>query len=271
MADDTLKDSYGACRFSEITQKLTRCYGAVIIVSAATFCAVLLSLLLTVFLNIWLRGHVPLVDLIIGGLIPLIVSPIALYGFVTLVHQLDLTETHLRRLVSEDELTGVYSRRHILSLAEQEWERASCHEMPFSLLLLDVDHFKQINDTYGHEVGDTVLQRLTQVCRSQLRSSDAFGRIGGEEFLVLLPKTGEGGAIGVGEHLRSALETTELYVGGQPLQITISLGAASKQPHTPDLKALLKDADDALYTAKSMGRNQLRINQARMYVLSIGA
>ena len=265
MPDDTPKDSHGAHKFLEAVRKLTRRYGAGVVVVFATLVSIGVSLIMTVLLSLWLRGFVPPVDLIIAGIVPVIIAPLALYGFVTLVHQLDLTEAHLRRLVSEDELTGVHNRRHILSLAEHEWAHGSRYKTPFSLLMLDVDHFKRINDTCGHAAGDLVLQKLAQTCQAHLRDSDSVGRIGGEEFLVLLPNTGEDGAIKVGEHLRLALAALELEAEGRPLQITVSLGAASRRPGTPNLERLLKEADDALYAAKSAGRNQVRVQPSYTY------
>ena len=237
-------------------RKLTGRYGAVRVVTVATALSVTLSLLLTVAANLWLRGHVPVVEIVIGGGIPLIVSPLFLYSFVTLVQQLDLAEAHLRRLASEDDLTGAYNRRHILALAACEWERSSRYGGALSLLMVDVDHFKRVNDTYGHAVGDGVLQTLVRTCGLCLRRTDAVGRLGGEEFLILLPDTDEHAAAEVGERLRAVLASSET-AAGQP-RVTVSVGVASRRPDTASLEHLLKRADDALYAAKAAGRNQLR-------------
>lgn len=245
-------------RFLAPVRKLTGRYGAAKVVTAATALSVALSLLLTVAANLWLRGHVPVVEIVIGVGIPLVLSPLFLYGFVALVQQLDLAETDLRRLASEDDLTGAYNRRHILALAAREWERSSRYGGALSLLMVDVDHFKNVNDTCGHAVGDSVLQTLVRTCGACLRRTDAVGRLGGEEFLVLLPDTDEHAAAEVGERLRAVLAALEVATAGQPLRITVSIGVASRRPDTPSLESLLKSADDALYAAKAAGRNQLK-------------
>ena len=241
---------------------LTRRHGTLSIVVAASSLSVTLSLLLTVFFNAWLRGYVPLIDIVIGGVIPLIISPLALYSFVALVHRLDQTERHLHRLASEDGLTGAFNRRYVLTLAEHEWARADRYGGALSLIMLDVDHFKRVNDTYGHAAGDSVLQMLADTCRAHLRRSDIFGRLGGEEFLILLPGTDERAALRVGEHLRSVLEATRIELESCQLRITVSAGVASRGVATRDLEHLIKEADDALYAAKSAGRNQVKTNRA---------
>ncbi len=245
-------------RFLAPVRRLTGRYGAVRVVTAATALSVALSLLLTVAANLWLRGHVPVVEIVIGVGIPLVLSPLFLYGFVALVHQLDLAEAHLRRLASEDDLTGAHNRRHILALAAAEWERSSRYGRAFSLLMVDVDHFKKVNDVYGHAVGDDVLRALVRTCGVSLRRTATVGRLGGEEFLVLLPDTGEPAAAEVGERLRSASAALKITAQGQQLQITVSVGVASRRPDTASLESLLKRADDALYAAKAAGRNQLK-------------
>lgn len=259
----TVNDSHhipgpNSYRFLAPVRRLTGRYGAARVVTVATALSVALSLLLTVAANLWLRGHVPVVEIVIGGGIPLLLSPLFLYGFVALVQQLDLAEADLRRLASEDDLTGAHNRRYILALAAREWERSRRYGGALSLLMVDVDHFKRVNDTCGHAVGDGVLQTLVRTCGVCLRRTDAVGRLGGEEFLVLLPDTDEHAAAEIGERLRAVLASSEMTAAGQPLRITVSVGVASRHPDTASLEHLLKRADDALYAAKAAGRNQLK-------------
>ncbi len=244
----------------KLLQRLTRHHGTFSIVGVATTFSVGFSLLFTVLFSVYFRGHVPPTSLVIGGTVPLIVSPLALYSFVALVHRLDRAETHLRRLASEDDLTGVYNRRHILTLAEHEWARVERYGGSFSLIVLDVDHFKRVNDTHGHAAGDKVLQTLASVCRTQMRHTDIVGRLGGEEFLIVLPNTDECAAVRAGEHLRSTLAATAIKVEDRQLKVTVSLGIASHHDHaaTVSLENLIKEADDALYAAKTAGRNRVR-------------
>ncbi|MGY8821184.1 MAG: GGDEF domain-containing protein [Pseudomonadales bacterium] len=140
---------------------------------------------------------------------------------------------------------------------ESELGRAQRHGTPLSLVMLDIDFFKQVNDTYGHPVGDVVLKELSSLCSAVLRTHDVFGRLGGEEFGLILPHTDGEGAMLVAEKLRVAVENTVIPTDRGPVRITVSAGVASAIPGVDDSSRLIVRADDALYTAKQTGRNRV--------------
>lgn len=162
----------------------------------------------------------------------------------------------MRAMAMTDELTRLPNRRHILAAAEEELARAGAGGAPFSLLALDIDHFKQINDTFGHAAGDTVLQRVAHACRIALRPGDRIGRTGGEEFIVLLPSTARAAALLVAERLRAAVEALDCSDVDPALHVTISIGVAEWQG-PESLARLAARADAVLYRAKEDGRNRV--------------
>lgn len=164
----------------------------------------------------------------------------------------------LERRAYTDYLTGLANRRHCLEQAENELARTLRYGKELSILMLDVDRFKQVNDTYGHKVGDIVLQELSAVCCGTLRNVDVVGRIGGEEFAVLLPETGLEPAMEAAERLRAAIAAAPVTPGGGlPLHFTVSLGVTTVTERDATVDELLNQADQALYRAKSEGRNRV--------------
>jgi diguanylate cyclase (GGDEF)-like protein len=170
-------------------------------------------------------------------------------------------EHELRRLASTDELTGAANRRTVMERAQREIERCQRYGHPLALLVLDVDHFKAINDSRGHAAGDEVLRRLVNTCGAQLRQSDAFGRTGGEEFLAVLPETTLEGAVAIGERLVESLRELELGSDLPNLAVRISAGGAQLRAGD-DLDRLLGRADRAMYAAKAAGRDRLVFDDA---------
>jgi len=164
----------------------------------------------------------------------------------------------LERQATTDSLTGTANRRHFLNTAQKEIERCKRHGGPLSLLMLDIDHFKNVNDTFGHAMGDLALQAVAKACGKRLRSSDLLGRIGGEEFALLLVETDMDKACCAGKRLLVQVEENELFAkNGQPVRLTISIGVAELRPHEEALSDLMVRADQALYKAKNLGRNRL--------------
>ncbi len=163
----------------------------------------------------------------------------------------------IRRQVVTDHLTGLYNRRYFNKRAEEEIQRALRHQAPFSLLMADIDHFKRVNDTYGHATGDRVLQTVARNLKEGLRTADVCARYGGEEFAVLLPHTVGEGALLVAERLRANLGETRYTGLGLPpdASVTISIGIASCPSDAIDLDELFELADKALYRAKEAGRD----------------
>ena len=163
----------------------------------------------------------------------------------------------LRKLATVDGLTGVNNRRHFLEMAEAEWSRFQRYQRPLSIVMFDIDHFKSVNDRFGHDAGDAVLVEFAKVCRGMTRVSDIVGRLGGEEFAMLLPETDLSAAWAVAERLRQSVEEHAIDVGGQMLSITVSAGVAPATVSMSGIPRLMKSADEALYTAKHGGRNQV--------------
>jgi diguanylate cyclase (GGDEF)-like protein len=163
----------------------------------------------------------------------------------------------LRLLAMTDPLTGLANRRHTDYRGSEAFKAAKLSSQPFCVLAIDIDHFKQVNDTHGHAVGDAVLQRVGRECQRTLRKLDLMGRIGGEEFTGLLPETAEPAACLVAERLRAGVEALDLDDVVPGLRVTISLGVAQLRGEDVDFAALLARADAAMYRAKQSGRNRV--------------
>jgi two-component system chemotaxis response regulator CheY len=171
-----------------------------------------------------------------------------------------LNEAHhkMEILAMHDGLTGLFNRRAIEEHAEAELDLVKRKGRTLSILLLDIDHFKSINDQYGHKTGDDALRQLAQILTGNLRQYDRAGRWGGEEFIVILPDTQLSEAVNVGERLRVKVAETKLSLendGGFSMQI--SVGVASASSHYPSLIRFIDAADQALYKAKQSGRNRV--------------
>ncbi|WP_221237071.1 diguanylate cyclase [Roseospira goensis] len=167
-------------------------------------------------------------------------------------------EDELKRLATTDPLTGIGNRRQLMDQGDREMRRASRYGSPLSVLMLDIDNFKRINDTYGHAVGDNALKAMVQCCLGQLREIDMLCRLGGEEFVALLPETPPEAAAVAAERLRSAVGGMTMAVPETgPLAFTISIGVAAPHPDDETLTDVLTRADEALYRAKRAGRNRV--------------
>ena len=172
----------------------------------------------------------------------------------------DITElkdmqAELIRLATTDPLTGVFNRRRIMEIGETDFSRAERYNRPFSILMLDLDLFKNVNDEHGHQVGDLVLKAFAQAVAGQVRENDSFGRVGGEEFCVLLAETDCQAALLAGERIRSVIAGLIIETPGETIRITVSIGAACRHESDSGLEALFQRADAALYQAKARGRN----------------
>ncbi len=169
-------------------------------------------------------------------------------------------ERELEQQARTDMLTGLNNRRYFFELAEHELARARRYDEPLSALMIDVDHFKEFNDTYGHDVGDVVLRKLSEVCVQTLRESDILGRLGGEEFAILLPETPGAHALDAAERLRATLADAEVQVPTRPvMHFTVSIGVTTRLDADTVVDDLLKRADGALYEAKRAGRDCVRV------------
>ncbi len=166
-------------------------------------------------------------------------------------------EEELRRLATTDPLTGADNRRHFIEQAAAELKRSRRYGAPLAVVMLDIDHFKAVNDNYGHDAGDEVLKRLVDCCLQTLRSSDLFGRFGGEEFAAILPETNQEAALQTCKRLAKNLEKTRIRTSRGEISITVSIGMTMLSGPDQTIDALLKRADNALYEAKNSGRNKL--------------
>ncbi len=167
-------------------------------------------------------------------------------------------EEQLTVLATTDPLTNALNRRHFMTLAEIEFERASRYDNNLSVIMIDLDHFKQVNDSHGHATGDLVLQELVVICQSTLRSIDIVARYGGEEFVILLPETDIDGALLTAERLRQRIEAATIGTLEGPLSTTASFGVAClDEEQQLSVETLLDHADQALYAAKAAGRNRV--------------
>jgi diguanylate cyclase (GGDEF)-like protein/PAS domain S-box-containing protein len=166
-------------------------------------------------------------------------------------------EEELRRLATTDPLTGAYNRRQFMARAQEEIDRSKRYNTPLTLLMIDIDHFKTVNDTFGHDAGDAVLKRMVGESMIQLRGSDIFCRLGGEEFAAILTHTAPEQGILAAERLRKALKTLEVSTAIGPVRFTVSIGVASLVQADLPLEQIMKKADEALYAAKDQGRDRV--------------
>jgi diguanylate cyclase (GGDEF)-like protein len=168
-------------------------------------------------------------------------------------------EAELRQLATIDPLTGLLNRRSFYALAEQAFSRLRRHPGQLSVAMLDVDHFKAINDLHGHHAGDKVLRGLAEACTGCLREADILGRIGGEEFACVMPEAALEKALHAAERLRVATASKRIMLADGPeIRITISIGVAALQNTDSGIEAVLQRADQALYIAKQAGRDCIR-------------
>lgn len=170
---------------------------------------------------------------------------------------LELALTKVELMANTDQLTGVYNRRYFEDIAQKEIERCVRYQQTFSLLVLDLDYFKNINDKYGHHVGDEVLIHFTSICQRQLRLTDTLCRIGGEEFSIVLPSTHGKDALQIAERIRDSVSTTDIPLDEEnnQLTITVSIGVTEYRRQDLAISDTLVRADKALYRCKEIGRN----------------
>jgi diguanylate cyclase (GGDEF)-like protein len=173
------------------------------------------------------------------------------------ISDLARTTEQLEKLATTDGLTGLVNRRQFIALAEVELARFRRYRRPVSMLLLDIDDFKAINDRFGHDVGDRMIVHVAMLCDENKRTADVVARVGGEEFAVLLPETDLESSSAVAERLRHLVSTRPLEAGGDQVSVTVSVGVAEFDPTMTGVSDLIKLADRMLYRAKRAGRNRI--------------
>jgi two-component system, cell cycle response regulator len=180
-------------------------------------------------------------------------------------------QEQLSHEASHDALTGLFNRRAIMEELERELLRGGRSGQPVSLILCDIDHFKSVNDNYGHPAGDEVLRSIPPLICSALRNYDRAGRYGGEEFLIVLSNCPESAALNAAERVRHAVEAKPIVISGRELTVTLSLGVASSEVLHEGVSSLVKAADRALYRAKRSGRNRAILAEATDYLATSSA
>lgn len=178
--------------------------------------------------------------------------------------KLTRANVHLRKLATTDPLTELYNRRHFFELSSKELARCHRFNKPMGILMIDIDHFKLVNDNWGHVTGDKLLQQLAITMQACFRELDILARIGGEEFAACLPETEIEGAMHAAERMKNAIESLVLEEDRGPLSVTASIGVAQRDETVLDLSYLLKQADEALYQAKAAGRNRVICAQTHL-------
>jgi diguanylate cyclase (GGDEF)-like protein len=178
--------------------------------------------------------------------------------------ELQKANEELRKMALKDGLTGLYNHRYFQDLMDHELSRARRYKKPFSLIMLDLDHFKKINDHYGHPVGDVVLKGVSEAIQNSIRDCDFAARYGGDEFAVVLPETELKGAAMAAERMRKAVEDLEIATNGIDIDVSISIGVTCY--HTladkKDKSEIISEADKALYKSKKKGRNKTCLHNA---------
>ncbi len=172
-------------------------------------------------------------------------------------HALSLANKSLALLASQDPLTEVYNRRYFFRRADIEFSKALRHNRSLAVIMIDADHFKMVNDQFGHAMGDQALLRLSKVCRDSLRSSDFIGRLGGEEFAICCPETDIDGAKQVAERIRHDMATVDIIYNGKSCRVSVSIGVTALLEADQNFDQLVQRSDQLLYSAKEGGRNRI--------------
>jgi len=196
----------------------------------------------------------------IAFVVPAILAPSLGALNLRLLFHLDTAEEHLRLLSVRDDLTGAANRRQFILQAQQEIERANRYGTVFSIAFMDIDDFKDVNDTYGHLAGDQVLSHLAQIGMQNVRTVDTFARYAGDEFVVLMPETQSQRAWDCVERMRAIVSSQPVNYDSRAINYTISAGVITIDSRLQDLETLLMYVDRALYSAKQMGKNQVRVS-----------
>ena len=201
--------------------------------------------------RLWLAGVVVLLSFVCSSARLLVTQ-----------HRLILVKEELRREASRDGLTSLWNRKAILAILDRELLRAERDRQPVGLIMIDVDHFKAVNDKRGHAAGDAVLRIIASGIAAVVRPYDSVGRYGGEEFLIVAPNCGIGEAWELAERVRVHVAACNIMVAGDPVKVSLSLGVATGE-HSGEIETLLQAADAALYQAKNNGRNRVEPSLGR--------
>lgn len=245
---------WGGCRKRDTRAQCLLLWTYVLAIALLVWRNVSLWMLSTPPQGIGTPSTVNIIYVLLFGLQPLLAS----VGFLLLYNE--ILQRDLHDLARIDPLTGVINRLGLLEASEALLARARTKRESIGVLLIDADHFKSVNDRFGHDDGDRVLLELVANIRRMLRTTDLVGRVGGEEFLVLSPSVKEADLLALAERIRTAVERTLFHIAGQSYALTVSIGAAIATGDEPDMMAARRRADAALYEAKRAGRNCVKIS-----------
>ncbi|HYC49347.1 MAG TPA: GGDEF domain-containing protein [Burkholderiales bacterium] len=197
-------------------------------------------------------------------------APMVLVAYITTMLSSDIRRalTHIKMLSEKDELTGVLNMRAFGTIAERISRQAARYNHTYTIIMVDSDSLKVVNDKYGHQAGNRLLQLLVQCIQAQLRETDVLARYGGDEFVVLLPETAAAGAEIVATRIRERVEAAVLTTRERPVSTTVSMGIASYPEHGSDLESVMERADQALYASKTGGRNRVSVAPGRVTAIS---
>lgn len=232
-------------------------FGSIGVTLVASLLAVCASIGMTAVYGLAIKGEILREDLLLGFLSSATVAPLVIYWLATLSYELYQSEQRLSALSQKDPLTGAYNRRYFDEQAAVECARAHRYGQSLTVLMMDLDKFKGINDTHGHAAGDEVLKALVRTSLQALRKSDILARYGGEEFVVLLPHAGMAESLMLAERLRKAIGEQKIPFENKTLAVTISIGVSTLAETEANIVAMLSRADRALYQAKANGRNRV--------------
>lgn len=249
--------------FELMSRFLLSRYNTGTIVFLCTILSVILSLLIGI-LVIKLGNHYQCSGILITMHIitPILVAPLVTFPYIKSVYEIDLLRKKLNALARIDELTQISNRRFFNEQARHIISRARRTLEPVSLMFIDIDYFKRINDNHGHDAGDKSLRAVAELLKSQVREYDIVGRYGGEEFLMLLPNTGLETAEKIAERIRKTIENADIDTGKERLRLTVSIGLANRKGVDLALDELVASADNGVYRAKESGRNTVKIAAA---------
>lgn len=234
-----------------------RRYGVWRVVTTLTTVVVTLSGVTTAFI-MWLRyGEVSLTGMLLSVGIPAVLVPLFEYRALSTLLHLDIAEEKLKITSTIDDLTQAYNRRHFFDIAGQELARAQRYGGIFSVAIMDIDHFKNVNDQYGHLAGDQVLREVSSICDKNIRLPDIFARYGGDEFIFLFPQTSKEKAREGLERVRASISQHLSLYENSEIKIHVSIGIAEFSNKTRLIDNVLKEADKALYQAKHDGGDKI--------------
>ena len=232
-------------------------------VALMTTISIAASVTLTITITYVVAGTLDgiVLGLTIATIAPGVIAPLGSYHFISMSSRLRLANDRLKVLSEIDSLTNTLNRRTFMEVAEKALALAARHRYPTSLLVLDFDRFKQVNDIHGHAAGDKVLVETVNVIRSAIRETDLLARIGGEEFILLLPHTARQGADYLAERILRLVRENEISTDTRPLSVTVSIGGVTCATSESRLDEMMSSADKLLYQAKQAGRDQFVMDE----------